>query len=75
MGKSIRILKLNITWKTIAVGFFYKFSDATKILNTVISFVGYKIYKYKIKCTLQNEIPNENALLNVLKTSLITLLQ
>lgn len=64
------ILKLNITWKTIAVGFFYEFTDTTKILNNVISFVGYKIYKYKKKCRLQNEIPNENALLNVLKSSL-----
>lgn len=68
--KVSEILKLNITWKTIAVGFFYEFTDTTKTLNNVISCVGYKIYKYKMKCRLQNEIPNENALSNVLKTSL-----
>lgn len=70
-GKKVSgILKLNITWKTIAVGFFYEFTDTAKIFNNVISFVGYKIYKYKMKCRLQNEIPNENALLNILKSSL-----
>lgn len=49
---------------------FYEFTDTTKIFNKVISFVEYKIYKYKMKCRLQNKIPNENALLNTLKSSL-----
>lgn len=61
--------KLNIIWKTV-VGFFYDFTGTTKTFNNVISFVGYKLYKYKIKCRLQNEIPNENALLYTLKSSL-----
>lgn len=70
MGQVSGILKLNITWKTIVIGFFYEFTDTTKLFNNVISFVGYKIYKYKMKCRLQNEIPNENALLYNLKSSL-----
>lgn len=61
---------MNITWKLIGVGFFYEFTDTTKIFNNVTSLVGYKIYKYKMKCRLQNEIPNENTLLNTLKSSL-----
>lgn len=70
MGKSIRNIKVKYNMENNCCRIFFEFTDTTKIFNNVISFVGYKINKYKMKCRLQNEIPNENALLYNLKSSL-----
>ena len=44
-----------ITWKIIVLGFYNEVNSKTIRLNNIISFVCYKIYKYKMKCRLLQE--------------------
>lgn len=42
----------------------------TFIFNNVVSFVAYKMYKYKMKCRVLNDIVTYNGLLCFLKSAL-----
>ena len=44
-----------ITWKIIVLGFYNEVNSKTIRLNNIISFVCYKIYKYKMRCRLLQE--------------------
>ena len=45
--------KTNINWKHVIVGFNYESNRTVITLNPLISYVAYRIYKYKMYCRLQ----------------------
>ena len=51
----------------IVLGFYNEVNSKTIRLNNVISFICYKIYKYKIKCSLLQENMSEFNLVRMLK--------
>ena len=59
-----------ITWKIIVLGFYNEINSKTIRLNNIISFVSYKIYKYKMKCRLLQENMYEMCLVRMLKYEL-----
>lgn len=63
-------LHLTITWKTIVLGFYKENNIHTVMLNNLISFVCFTIYKYKMKCRFDNEIMSERNLIQKLKYNL-----
>ena len=64
------ILNINVTWKVIVIGFPAYCNKNTFIFNNVVSFVAYKMYKYKMKCRVLNDIVTYNGLLCFLKSAL-----
>lgn len=64
------ILNINVTWKVIVIGFPVYCNKSTFIFNNVLSFEAYKIYKYKMKCRVLNDIVTYNGLLCFLKSAL-----
>ena len=65
------IFGFKIAWKHIVIGF-YENSDTNDSMNTLISFVALKIYKYKMKCRLDNISSTNDSLYNSVKMSLNT---
>ena len=59
-----------ITWKIIVLGFYNEINTKTIRLNNIISFICYKIYKYKMKCRLLQENMYEIGLVRMLKFEL-----
>jgi hypothetical protein len=49
-------LNFNITWKNVVFGFYLTCNNTSYLYNNMISFVAYKLYKYKMKCKILNEI-------------------
>lgn len=50
-------MRLTITWEIIVLGFIMVFIFIhTVMLNNLISFVCFTIYKYKMKCRFDSEI-------------------
>lgn len=47
-------LKFDVSWKNIILGFYDELNDKTILLNNIISFIAYRIYKYKMFCRLDN---------------------
>ena len=47
-------LNLNVKWKHIIVSFFHERNRKTKSLNLLISYIAYRIYKYKMYCRLNS---------------------
>ena len=64
-------LKFDISWKTIVLGYYNEINEKTTFLNNFISFVCFCIYKYKMKCRIQNEAMLEQSLVNTLKKELL----
>ena len=63
-------LKFDITWKIIVLGFYAEVSDKTLLLNNLIAFITFSMYKYKMKCRLKDEKMSEKNLLFSLKSNL-----
>lgn len=58
------ILKINIAWKHLVLGFIYNGNQSNVVLNNVISFIACKIFKYKMKCKLiEDNVTNEGLIL------------
>lgn len=54
--KIFEVLNVNVSWKIIIPGFPGYCNENTFVLNNVISFVAYKMYKYKMKkCRVLSE--------------------
>lgn len=47
--KTSSFLKFTVTWKIIVLGFYNEVNEKTLVLNNLIAFVAYTIYKYKVK--------------------------
>ena len=50
---SNKILKFDVSWKHIVVGFYHKMNEQTIIFNNLISFLALRIYKYTIWCRIE----------------------
>ena len=66
-GKIQTLLKFDITWKTIVLGFYHELNTKTSRLNNIISFISYTIYKYKMKCKFNKVNMSEDNLRTKLK--------
>ena len=53
-SKASNSLKFNISWKNIVIGFYDEVNDKTVLINNIISFIAYRIYKYKMFCRIHN---------------------
>ena len=62
-----QLLKFDINWRHIAVGFHFESNDKILFFNEIISFTAFFIYKFKMKSRFENTIENENLLLKFVK--------
>ena len=53
------ILKIDLRWKHVIIGFYHENNSKVKLLYNVISFVALKIYKYKMYCRLEQIVESE----------------
>ena len=63
-------LNFDVKWKHIAVGFYFEKNRKTLDLNFIISFIAFRIYKYKMYCRLEKKDENEFEIRNHVKLSL-----
>ena len=64
-------LKFDVKWKHIAVGFYFEKNRKTLDLNFIISYIAFKIYKYKMYCRLEKKDEKEFEIRNHVKLSLV----
>lgn len=57
------IFNIYVKWKVIVIGFPEYCNKNTLIFNNGLSFVAYKIYKYKMKCRVLNDIVTYRAII------------
>ena len=69
--KTSIILDFVIQWKHIILGFFYESNNKITFFNELISFIAFKIYKYKMKCRYNKTIEDKTGLLLYVKNSLL----
>ena len=60
-------LKFDIKWKTLVIGFDKEINNKTIKLNNLLAFICYRIYNYKMKCRVKNEVMSESNLRESLK--------
>lgn len=70
MATSRNFLHLKITWKIIVLDFYNDINTHTIMLNNLISFIHFTIYKYNMKCRFDDEIMSEENLIQKLKNNL-----
>ena len=49
------VLRFDVKWKHIIIGFYDEINSKTILLNNIISFIGCRIYKYKMSCRIKGE--------------------
>merc|ERR1712074_223758 len=60
-------VNFDISWKIILVGFFHEINNKTIMYNNLISFIAFKIYKYKMYSRVKNERETAFGLQNYMK--------
>lgn len=68
--KTGKILKIYLSWKHIVIGFYDEQNVKTFSFNHVISYIAFKIYKYKMKCRFDDKNKTEKDLIIYIKNSL-----
>ena len=63
-------MSIDIQWKHVIVGFFNERNKKCTSLNTLISYVAYKIYKYKMYCRQESLKETDIGIQNHMKESL-----
>lgn len=56
-----------VTWKLIVLRFGNEVNEKTLILNNLIAFIAYAIFKYKMKCRFDDETMTKKIILYVLR--------
>ena len=69
--KASECLKFSVSWKTIVIGFYDDVNDKTVLINNIISFIAYRIYKYKMFCRIQNKAESYTDIKKHIKFSLL----
>lgn len=64
-------LLIDIKWKHIILGFYLEQNDKIESLNLLISFIAYKIYKYKMYCRIESLQETEINVCKSVKNALI----
>lgn len=52
-SKLFTILHLDIMWKHVIIDFYYENNLKVQFLNNIISYVAYRIYKFKMLCRFE----------------------
>ena len=60
-------MNFDISWKLILCGFFNEVNKKTIMYNNLISFIAFKIYKYKMYSRVKNERETEYGLREYIK--------
>ena len=68
------LLNIRIQWKHLIIGFYIEKNDKTFFFNNFISFIAFKIYKYKMYCRIHNKTEDEIGLKCYIKNSLVILI-
>lgn len=68
--KQVLFLSLLLLGKLLYLDFTMKSTKKTLVLNNLIAFVAYTIYKYKMKCRFDDETMSKKNILYVLKGKL-----
>ena len=63
--------KIDIKWKHVLLGFFHEQNRKIVSLNTLISFIAYRIYKYKMYCRVHSLEETNYNILNHVKVSTV----
>ena len=66
------LLKFKISWKHIVIGFYEETNNKTSALNTLISFIAYRIYKFKMLCRLNDKNETQERIKQHIKYELLT---
>lgn len=48
-------LKFIVKWKHVVIGFYVETNPKVLFYNTIISYIAFKIYKFKMGCRIKNE--------------------
>lgn len=72
-SKISQLIKINITWKMIVIGFINFNNKYTLILDNTLSFLACKIYKYKMKCRIVKDQVSYEGVCRFLKNALMQL--
>ena len=65
------ILDFSIQWRHILLGFFSESSNRISFLNELISFIAFKIYKYKMTCRYNKKREDKLNLIYYMKNALL----
>ena len=63
-------LSIDIQWKHVIVGFYNERNKNCTSLNTLIFYIAYRIYKYKMYCRLESLKETDTGIQNHIKESL-----
>ena len=55
MSKKYGILKFDVSWKHIVVGFDHEMNEKAIKFTNLISFLALRIYKYKMRCRIEKK--------------------
>lgn len=55
------------SWKTVVIGFYFEKNEKTLFLNSLISLIACKIYKYKMYCRIENKEEKPQEICNHIK--------
>ena len=67
------ILNFDVKWRHIIVGFYLEENSKVALYNTLLSFIAYRIYKYKMYCRIDNINETEYNVKCSVRNSLATL--
>lgn len=63
-------LKFIVKWKHVVIGFYVETNPEVLFYNTIISYIAFKIYKFKMGCRIKNECQDGLKLKQFVKNSL-----
>ena len=69
--KASNILRFNVSWKHIVVGFYIENNRKTVTLNSLVSYIAMKIYKCKMKCRIDAKEENLQCIESFVKKHLM----
>ncbi|XP_062574193.1 uncharacterized protein LOC134236030 [Saccostrea cucullata] len=64
------VMNYDVQWKHIVVGFYLETNSRIRFYNTIISYLAYKIYKFKMKSRIENIIQEKFMLEKSIRYSL-----
>lgn len=62
-----KCLNFDVSWKTVVIGFYFEKNEKTLFLNSLISLIACKIYKYKMYCRIENKEEKPQEICNHIK--------
>lgn len=66
-GTVEKCLNFDVSWKKVVIGFYFEKNEKTLFLNSLISLIACKIYKYKMYCRIENKDEKSQEICNHIK--------